>query len=425
MEITKAYWLSENDRVSLSMPISKINHESRTVSGYASVDNLDEHGDIITADCAQEAFSRFRGNLREMHQHIAVGKVVDFNQRPVYDAESDKIYNGIYVTAYISTGAQDTWEKVVDGTLSGFSIGGNLVESEEIFDKNIGHPVRIVTKMDLHELSLVDNPANQLANVVSIQKVNDDNVATGIAVDVRTESIFWCDNDQLSLFGSDGTQPMCPKCEDGMENIGWIESDANQKAKMEKMRQIVSSHIIKKSKEGGVENMSEEVNADEHEVVEEIESVEEVEIAEPVAAEVTEPVAEEQSSESDDQEPVVEAKADTESVQETAAQELDADALIAQFRAELAEMREFMSQSLASVSKSIEETFKETKKSFDKVDAVKSELSDFQTQFSEVSEKVDNLISDTAVKKSGELGRESGKMKKGLWSGKFLTAEEL
>lgn len=419
MEITKAYWLSENDRVSLSMPISKVNHEERTVSGYASVDNLDEHGDIITAECAQEAFTRFRGNLREMHQHVAVGKVVDFSQRPVYDAEADKIYNGIYVTAYISAGAQDTWVKVLDGTLNGFSIGGNLIDSEEIFDKNIGHPVRVVTKMELHELSLVDNPANQLANVVSIQKVEDSNVVTGIAVDVRTESIFWCDNDQISLLGDDGTLASCPKCEGGMEDIGWIESDANTKTKMEKVRRVVSSHIIKNFSEGGVDSMSEESNAEEQEVVEEVESVEEIK----VEAESPEEVFESDTT-------VVEPEPAPVAAEEVVAdkvtsEQVDAESLIAQFKEQLEEMRAFMDQSLVSTSKYIETTFEETKKSLNKIDELKGELSNIQTQFSEVSDKVDSLISDTAVKKSGELGRESGSIKKGLWSGKFLTAEEL
>lgn len=435
MEITKAYWASNEGRVSLSMPISKVNEQARTVSGFASVDNLDEHGDIITAECAYDAFNRFRGNLREMHQHVAVGKVVDFDQKPVYDAESDKIYSGVYVTAYISTGAQDTWEKVVDGTLNGFSIGGNLVDSEEIFDKEIGHPVRVVTKMDLHELSLVDNPANQLANVVSIQKMNDDSVATGIAVDVQTENVFWCEKNQFSILSADEDLPSCPECDGTMENIGWIESGAD---KSEKMRHVVNSHIMKNSEKGGVDNMTDvneetvEKSADEaaDEAVEAVETVEEVEavadendVVDNSAEESSEDAAEEVEAE-EDAEVVVEEDAEV-VVDADVEQSVDAEALIAELRAELSAIKDFVSETVGAVAKSVQSTLDETKKAVEKVDAVKSELSEFQSQFSDVSKRVDTLVSETAVKKSGELGREPDQIKKGLWSGKFLSAEEL
>lgn len=432
MEITKAYWSSNEGRVSLSMPITKVNEEARTVSGFASVDNLDEHGDIITAECAYDAFKRFRGNLREMHQHIAVGKVVDFDQKPVYDAESDKIYSGVYVTAYISTGAQDTWEKVVDGTLNGFSIGGNLVDSEDIFDKEIGHPVRVVTKMDLHELSLVDNPANQLANVVSIQKLNDSSIATGLAVDVETENVFWCEKNQISILSKDEDLPSCPECDSAMENIGWIESGAN---KSEKMKRVVNSHIIKNSEKGGVDNMTdvneEAVEQPETEAAEEVvsEVIEEavsedsvIDASESVEEVISEDVAAEVSEETVSEEDVDEIVADTSEEEVEQLPSFDAEALIAELRAELASMKDFVSEAVGTVAKSVSSTLDETKQA---VEAVKSELSEFQSQFSEVSKRVDLVVKETAVKKSGELGREPDQIKKGLWSGKFLSAEEL
>ena len=165
MKTVQTSWDSDTS-FNIRVPVTKVNESARTVAGFATVDSVDEHDDIITAACAANAFSKFRGNLREMHQPVAVGKVVGFEQHPVYDAKTDKLYNGIYVTAYISKGAQDTWEKVVDGTLGGFSIGGNLVDSESYYDEGIGKAIRLIKEMDLYELSLVDNPANQLAMVV-------------------------------------------------------------------------------------------------------------------------------------------------------------------------------------------------------------------------------------------------------------------
>ncbi len=125
--LNKAHWTSDNDDIKLSMPIAKIDEERRTVSGFATLDNIDKQSDIVPTDVSLKAFETFRGNLREMHQPIAVGKVVNFRQEKFFDKSTDRIYNGVYVDAYISKGAQDTWEKVLDGTLTGFSIVGTIM----------------------------------------------------------------------------------------------------------------------------------------------------------------------------------------------------------------------------------------------------------------------------------------------------------
>jgi len=124
MNIEKSLWSSHGDNITLSVPFTKVNREKRTVSGFATLDNVDQTGDVVTSEASMKAFENFRGNLREMHQPVAVGKIVSFKPETYYDPASKEFYNGVYVDAYISKGAQDTWEKVLDGTLSGFSIGG-------------------------------------------------------------------------------------------------------------------------------------------------------------------------------------------------------------------------------------------------------------------------------------------------------------
>src|ERR1041384_3195986 len=121
-------------------------------------------------------FSRFRGNIREMHQPIAVGKMVDFREEEFYDPTTEKFYRGIFATVYVSKGAQDTWEKVLDGTLTGFSIGGNIVDAETQWNKDAETNVRFIKDYELIELSLVDNPANQLANVLDRKSTADGQV---------------------------------------------------------------------------------------------------------------------------------------------------------------------------------------------------------------------------------------------------------
>jgi hypothetical protein len=163
------------ENFNLSFPIDMIKREERIVSGIATADNIDKSGDIVQFDASLEAFKSWGGNIREMHAPIAVGKAISYEPIKV-KSEDGTEYNAIKVSAYISKGAQSTWEKILDGTLKAFSIGGKIVEKSESTEKMFrGRPVNIIKKYVLGELSLVDNPANALA-VVDIVKMNTDGI---------------------------------------------------------------------------------------------------------------------------------------------------------------------------------------------------------------------------------------------------------
>jgi hypothetical protein len=157
VNISKAHFDIDGDNVRLSMPFAKVDAERRIVSGFATLDNLDKQNDIVTPEASLKAFQKFRGNIREMHQPSAIGKMVSFKEDKYFDPETKKFYSGIYVSAYISKGAQDAWEKVLDGTYSGFSIGGRANDTEKAYDENLDQVVQIIKDYDLLELSLVDN----------------------------------------------------------------------------------------------------------------------------------------------------------------------------------------------------------------------------------------------------------------------------
>jgi len=243
MNIEKSIWSNGSRKMSLAFPIAKVDKENRTVSGFATLDNLDKHGDVITSDASKAAFERFRGNLREMHQPIAVGKVLSFNEEDFYDAESGNNHKGVFVEAYISKGAQDTWEKVLDGTLTGFSIGGNIVEaSMEKGDEETDEERRIIQAYDLQELSLVDNPANPLANIFSIQKSGDEVIFKGMAAELETENVFWCKSDQIATAHA-GNSKNCSVCGDSMQTIGWVEKYDTEKNSS--IKKVVDSYFKK------------------------------------------------------------------------------------------------------------------------------------------------------------------------------------
>lgn len=213
------------NHLNFSTPISKIDVEKRMVHGFATLDNLDKQGDIVPLEASIKAFESFRGNIREMHQPISVGKVVSFKEEKYFDEETNKTYNGIYVSAYVSKGAQDTWEKVIDGTLTGFSIGGEIHDAEDVYDEDLKKKCQVIKEYSLSELSLVDNPANQFANVISIQKGE----GTGYLMKATIENVFWCRKDDVIQMAYSQNKA-CPQCDKAMANIGFVESNDSEKS---------------------------------------------------------------------------------------------------------------------------------------------------------------------------------------------------
>jgi len=243
MDIQKTYWQNSESSTALHFPITKVDKEKRLVSGFASLDNVDRHGDIVTADANKKAFERFRGNIREMHGPTAVGKMVKFKHDTFFDPETQKKYNGVYVTAYISKGAQDAWEKCLDGTYSGFSIGGNINDAkmEKVDGEN--ETRRVIHDYDLHELSLVDSPANQLANFFSIEKnVDGSTFVKGMVADITLENVFWCKQDEVAST-SEAMSKDCVVCDAPMTNIGWVEQKDSEK--FEAIEKVIDSYFKK------------------------------------------------------------------------------------------------------------------------------------------------------------------------------------
>jgi hypothetical protein len=257
----KATFLLEDNRITIGVPFQKssIDLENRTVSGWATIDNEDSAGEVVTAEASEEAFRVFRGNVREQHNQLkAVGKVVQYDQKEYFDAETGELHRGIFVKVYVSKGAENTWQKVLDGTLSGFSIGG-LVPDSAVVKHYIPEEDRyrkFITKYLMTELSLVDSPCNTLCNVVSINKGADGIVQVeGFAMDTTIENVFWCNTDRKAVL-SDREKEECLVCRKSMINVGWFEPESEQ-SDILKIKKILHSHIDEQQTKGGSE-MSEE-----------------------------------------------------------------------------------------------------------------------------------------------------------------------
>lgn len=426
MNISKAHWATEGDSVKLSMPIAKVDVERRIVSGFATLDNVDRQGDIVPTDASMKAFDTFRGNLREMHQQMAVGKVVSFKEDKYFDEESKKFYNGVYVSAYVSKGAQDTWEKVLDGTLTGFSIGGNIKDAEDVYNEDMDKSIRVIKDYELYELSLVDNPANQYANVISIEK-NDGGYLSKASI----ENVFWCSEDDLVQLSADASSD-CPRCDKGMQNIGFVESNDAEKADVVK---TILSRIKNDEKE--VSKMAQE-NAEISET-ETVETVEEVEktVDAPVEDETVEKADEEATSEDaetvEKSEVAEESVEDAEEVAVVEEAEKSVDETVIDVTKALTETVTSTLDTLAETMKALNDKVEDLHKSIsgvnDKVTSVSQEVQEVKGTFDEFGKRVDAVESDTAFRKSGDLGEivqeEPMRVQKSLWGGRFLNKSDL
>ena len=226
--------------VNLTMPISKIDEEKRIVSGFATLDNIDKQGDRVLPEASEKAFANFRGNVRLMHQPIPAGKVVSFRSDTFFDPETKKQYTGVFVDAYVSKGAQDIWEMVLDGTLTGFSIGGAIKDTDNELDEESNKTVRVIKEYDLVELSLVDSPANQFANIFSIQKTIDGDVVDGMFSKSNIQNVFWCEQEEMAYLSNE-EKYSCASCSSELSSIGWI--DEITKANVEQaMSKIIEMH---------------------------------------------------------------------------------------------------------------------------------------------------------------------------------------
>ncbi|ASR75454.1 capsid maturation protease [Streptomyces phage Mildred21] len=422
MKIEKASWHSDEHSVRLTMPIAKYDVEKRQVSGFATLDNFDSHGDVVLAEASQKAFARFRGNIREMHQPIAVGKLVDFREEEFYDSTSQKFYRGIFATAYVSKGAQDTWEKVLDGTLSGFSIGGSIVDSDTEWNKDAQTNVRFIKDYELIELSLVDNPANQLANIFSIEKMaGGERVMKGMVVETSVENVFWCPADEIAKTTTDESAT-CRVCEKEMQNIGWFETDSNrQEAVKNLVQEFTKSQDTEK---GGAEQMADERKDD---------------VAEQGRAESETPVEESTTENA----PEVEADGTVESgetaaeVDEGGAEEPNFEKMLEQVQETIKKGLEQTREATAEDIKTIESKVDEINKAFDskfselveKHGELSKKFDSLTEQHDEVAKRLDSVESATAIKKSGDVGTSKEetitKGKGSKWGGHFLSVSDI
>lgn len=418
-KFAKARWETNGNEMHLGMEFSKVDKQRRMVAGWATLDNVDTEGDIITAEASLDAFNRSRGNLREMHKKdSAVGRVVSYKE-DTFTAPDGQQYRGIFVKVRVSEGAQDTWLKVLDGTLSGFSIGGAILEAEEILQKDSGQTIRKVNKFDLTELSLVDNPGNQysdVTNVFKFKKSADGSVTTltGMVEEQKILNVFYCSEDEISKEAPSESYE-CPVCDKGMAIIGFVEDAGNLSEK-------VSTLVTKFRGEGGVTMTKTKKDENTDETVETgHEAGDPTEVPTPARTEETETSADVDELGTDET-----PAADVDEVHDESEEiSKKIDSLKTDIADILTKNNQDTSEKIEALEKAVGETRSDIEKKFSELEKKYSDLhTDLKTTKSrqvELSDMLNKINSGGALKKSADLDGSAETVQKSEtdWNGAF------
>lgn len=137
---------------------------------YISSDSIDSDGEIIEPSAIEEAWPNYApwGTLREMHQNIIAGKVLESGIDPS---------NGLRWIKAIVT--EDIARKIDDQMILGVSVGGEVLE-------RIGNRI---TKLRLFEISAVDRPANPDALIIAYKRYKEENSNSNIGEEEMNEEL--------------------------------------------------------------------------------------------------------------------------------------------------------------------------------------------------------------------------------------------
>jgi hypothetical protein len=285
-------------------------------------------------------------------------------------------------------------------------------------------PIRIIKDYDLVELSLVDNPANQFASILSVQKVDGVDTITGDAVNIEIENVFW-DKDSGLVTITEGESAVSPVSGIPMQNIGFVEKSDTDKVDMIKFL-VDSAKGINVAKMTQEDNMTEQNLNDVPATEEVVEDVAVEEIA-PEADAVVEAPAEdgvEKAAKPDDAEEAAEGSMDaTESSQDE--EEEDKEAKKSE---EITDLKNSITSAFSEILEVVKAQAAEIAELKKSQELTNAKIADAENDFTNLGKSLSALEADTAFRKSGDLGeivQEPAMVEKSVWGGRFLTTSDI
>ena len=176
--------------------IKSIFKSDRIIYGPASVAVVDSDGDLFTEQALANAWNSYkdRGQVLFFHRNIPVGEVIPEYKAPdgtmLQSGVQDKALN-VVVRIYKDTEmANEVWAGIERGELRAFSIGGRAIgDSVKVCeDAGCAKSYNRIDQLDLHEISIVPNPANE-ASYFSVVKSKAGSVPDATNADVKLRQL--------------------------------------------------------------------------------------------------------------------------------------------------------------------------------------------------------------------------------------------
>lgn len=159
-QVAEQEGVTASDRVGMYLPITRAvaaENGDWVIEGQATSEAVDSYETIFDFDSSKKAFERWRGNIREQHDpKKAVGRAIHW--------EPDNTNRRIILRSLISKGAADTWQKIQDGVLTGYSIALKPGFKTKWVTRG-NKQILCYHDFDLGETSVVDAPGSPSCDI--------------------------------------------------------------------------------------------------------------------------------------------------------------------------------------------------------------------------------------------------------------------
>lgn len=165
------------DRLSCGFEYKFANPDNGTFSGYGAVfGNVDSYGDVIAPGAFATSLAATKAVGRSLSMYMQHGAALGGDPRPVgvwtNVAEDSK---GLFVEGKLvgldTEAGKYNYALMKEGAMTGLSIGYRTIKAD--YGKTAADPKRTIKVANVHEVSVVDNPANALARVDSLKSAED------------------------------------------------------------------------------------------------------------------------------------------------------------------------------------------------------------------------------------------------------------
>jgi len=152
--------------------IGKADEGRRIIAGYASVAIVDDDNQYIPPEVLEDGLKSLLedesyANVMVVHQNIQIGKILKEYQDLLTHVD-DK---GLFIIAEIRDNlesANGVWQKILEGAMRGFSIGGEIIDKHNHCDDDKCY--EIIDKINLFEVSVCSSPVNKASGFEIIAK---------------------------------------------------------------------------------------------------------------------------------------------------------------------------------------------------------------------------------------------------------------